>query len=75
MVAIVGVHVGHLTQVPHFEGSVFGHCVELVVLSVEADASDGVSVAHEALHLHLVVNVPHAHHSILAARDQVFAVG
>lgn len=38
MVSVVCVHVGHLTQVPHFQGSVVRHCVELIIFFVESDA-------------------------------------
>lgn len=62
---VVRVHIGHLTEVPHLQGSVLGHCVELVILLVEGDAGDGVAVTEEAFHLRLVVDVPHAHHPVL----------
>ena len=70
----MGVHVGHLAQVPHLEGPVLRHSVELIVFLIKSDPCDRVAVAEEALNLRLVVDVPNPHYSILTTRYQVLAV-
>ena len=74
-VAVVGVHVHHLSDVPHFEGAIIAHCIELIVLFVELDAGDRVAVTHKGLDLLLVVDVPDANASVLASTYHVLSIG
>lgn len=74
VVAVVSVHVLHFPQIPHFHRPVLRHRVELVVLPIERDSRDRVTMAQKALHLCLVVDVPHSHESIFAPRNQVLAI-
>jgi hypothetical protein len=67
--AIVRVHIGHLSDVPNFEASVIRHRVELIVLSIKLDGSYGVSVANESLYLFLVVNVPNSDDPIFSTTN------
>jgi len=72
--AIVRVHVHHLANVPYFQRPVIARCVELIVLFVEFDACDCVPMAHEGLDLLLVMDVPDADDSVLAAADHVLSI-
>lgn len=71
----MSVHVSHFPDVPHFQASVVRHCVKLIILSVKANTSDGVSMADECLDLLLVVQVPDSDNSVLSSTHYVLAVG
>lgn len=45
MVTVVGVQVGHLSEVPHFQCSILRNSVKLIVLCVEGHACDAVAMA------------------------------
>ena len=74
MVAVVTVHIHHLSNIPNFETSVIRCGVKLIIFLVKLNASDCVSVSQEGLDLLLVVKVPNTNNSIFSTRDQVLTV-
>jgi hypothetical protein len=69
------VHVHHFSDVPDFQTSVVAGSVELIVVTIERNSSDGVSVTQERLDLLLVMNVPNSNDSIFTSADQELAIG
>ena len=74
-VAVVRVHVHHLTNIPHLQRPIIAHCVELVVFLIKFHRRNRIPVPHELLNLLLVVHVPNADYAVFAAADEVLAVG
>jgi hypothetical protein len=75
LVAVMRVHVHHFSDVPDFQASVVASGIELIVVAIERNSGDGVSVTQERLNLHLVMNVPNSNDSVFASADQELTVG
>ena len=57
---VMRVHVSHLSDIPNFQTTIIGDCIELIVFPIKTNASDRIPMTHKSLNLLLVVNVPNS---------------